>query len=133
MKKLNQYILEKLRINKDINISINIYDVERYIQKFLARGMKYKKYFTTSINDGELSLTINPINKLYSTRDFDKFEDFARSIAVYLEDELETSVGILDHVNFNTIEIKKEMQKPLYIEWNKKLQTIIVTLNKEKV
>ena len=57
MKKLNQYILEKLKINKDSKVYLNIHDVEEYIQKFSERGMKYKKYFTTSINDDELSLT----------------------------------------------------------------------------
>ena len=45
MKKLNQYILEKLKINKDSKVYLNIYDVEEYIQKFSERGMKYKKYF----------------------------------------------------------------------------------------
>lgn len=130
MKKLNQYILEKLRINKDSKPHLNIYDVEEYIQKFSERGMKYKKYFTTSINDDELSLTIKPIHRLSTTRDFDKFKAFAESIAFYLEDELETPVGILDHVNFGENKLKEEMQKPLYVEWNYQLQTITVTLNK---
>ena len=130
MKKLNQYILEKLKINKDSKVYLNIYDVEEYIQKFSERGMKYKKYFTTSINDDELSLTIKPINKLSTTRDFDKFKAFAESIAFYLEDKLETPVGILDHVNLGETKLKEEMQKTLYVEWNYKLQTITVTLNK---
>ena len=130
MKKLNQYILEKLKINKDSKVYLNIYDVEEYIQKFSERGMKYKKYFTTSINDDELSLTIKPINKLSTTRDFDKFKAFAKSIAFYLEDELEIPVGILDYVNFGVNKLKEETQKTLYVEWNYKLQTIIVTLNK---
>ena len=130
MKRLNQYILEKLRINKDSNISIDIYDVEENIQKFSERGMKYKKYFTTSINDDELSLTIRPINKLSTSGDFNKFKAFAESIAFYLEDELETPVGILDRVNLDTNKLKEEMQKPLYVECNYKLQTITVTLNK---
>ena len=130
MKKLNQYILEKLKINKDSKVYLNIYDVEEYIQKFSERGIKYKKYFTTSINDDELSLTIKPINKLYTTRDFDKFKAFAKSIAFYLEDELETPVGILDYVNFGVNKLKEETQKTLYVEWNYKLQTITVTLNK---
>ena len=129
MKELNQYILEKLRINKNSNI-INIYDVERYVQRFSERGMKYKKYFTTSINDDKLSLTIKPINKLSTTRDFDKFKAFGESIAFYLEDELETSVGILDHSSFGEAKLKEEMQKTLYVEWNYKLETITVTLNK---
>lgn len=132
MKRLNQYILEKLRISKDSNISIDIYDVEENIQKFSERGMKYKKYFTTSINDDELSLTIKPINKLSTSGDFDKFKNFAKSIAFYLEGKLEISVGILDHVNFDTNKLKEEMQKPLYVEWNYKSQTITVTLNNEK-
>ena len=130
MKKLNQYILEKLKINKDSKVYLNIYDVEEYIQKFSERGIKYKKYFTTSINDDELSLTIKPINKLSTTRDFDKFKAFAESIAFYLEDKLETPVGILDHVNLGETKLKEEMQKTLYVEWNYKLQTITVTLNK---
>ena len=130
MKKLNQYILEKLKINKDSKVYLNIYDVEEYIQKFSERGMKYKKYFTTSINDDELSLTIKPINKLSTTRDFDKFKAFAKSIAFSLEDELEISVGILDYVNFGVNKLKEETQKTLYVEWNYKLQTITVTLNK---
>lgn len=130
MKKLNQYILEKLRINKDSKVYPNIDEVEEYIQKFSERGMKYKKYFTTSINDDELSLTIKPINKLSTSRDFDKFKAFAKSIAFYLEYELETSVGILDYVNFGENKLKEEMQKPLYVVWNYRLQTITVTLNK---
>ncbi len=130
MKKLNQYILEKLRINKDSKSCLNIHDVEEYIQKFSERGMQYKKYFTTSINDDELSLTIKPINNLSTRKDFDKFKAFAESIAFYLEDKLETPVGILDHVNYGENKLKEEMQKPLYIEWNYKLQTITVTLNK---
>ena len=87
MKKLNQYILEKLKINKDSKVYLNIYDVEECIQKFSERGMQYKKYFTTSINDDELSLTIKPINKLSTTKDFDKFKAFAKSIAFYLCDQ----------------------------------------------
>ena len=130
MKKLNQYILEKLKINKDSKVYLNIYDVEEYIQKFSERGMKYKKYFTTSINDDELSLTIKPINKLSTSGDFDKFKTFAKSIAFYLEYELETPVGILDYVNFGVNKLKEETQKTLYVEWNYKLQTITVTLNK---
>lgn len=130
MKKLNQYILEKLRINKDSNVSIDIYDVEEYIQEFPGRGMKYKKYFTASINDDELSLTIKPIHRLSTTRDFDKFKDFAKSIAFYLAGKLERPVGILDHVNYGETKLKEEMKKPLYVEWNYQLETITVTLNK---
>ena len=58
--------------------------------------------------------------------------NFAKSIAFYLEGKLEISVGILDHVNFDTNKLKEEMQKPLYVEWNYKSQTITVTLNNEK-
>lgn len=130
MKKLNQYILEKLRINKDSKPYINIHDVEEYIQKFSERGMQYKKYFTTSINDDELSVNIKPINKISTSKDFDKFKNFAKSIAFYLEGKLEISVGILDHVNYGENKFKEEMQKPLYVEWNYQLQTITVTLNK---
>ena len=83
-----------------------------------------------SDDDDELSLAIKPIHRLSTTRDFDKFKAFAKSIAFYLEDELETPVGILDYVNFGENKLKEEMQKPLYVVWNYRLQTITVTLNK---
>ena len=129
MKKLNQYILEKLRINKDSKSCLNIHDVEEYIQKFSERGMQYKKYFTTSINDDELTLNIKPIHRLSTTRHFDKFKKLAVNITLYLEDKLKIFIGgIVD--DDNIYNRHKEKPRQLYIGINYKLETITVTLNK---
>jgi len=129
MKKLNQYILEKLKINKESQARLNIYEVEECIQKFSERGMQYKKYFTTSINDDELSLNIKPIHRLSTTRDFDKFKKLAVNITLYLEDKLKIFIGgVVDRDNIYNRD--KEKPRQLYIELNYKLETITVTLNK---
>ena len=128
MKNLNNYIIEKLKLNKNIKTGIDIHDIEESIKNFSNRGMKYKTYFITEINDNK-TISLKMTKKLSTTRDFDKLKAFGESIAFYLEDEFEIPVGLLDHASFTSSKLKQEKQKPLYVEWNYREELVKVTLN----